>query len=56
MKGTFDSGSPAQIPLRLDAPAQRPFRKPNQVWGVGDMLDELDDLSARIGLAARETR
>lgn len=29
-------------------------RKRNQVWGVGDMLDELDDLSTRIGLVARE--
>ena len=28
-------------------------RKRNQVWGVGDMLDELDDLGVRIGAAAR---
>jgi Fic family protein len=28
-------------------------RKRNQVWGVGAMLDELDDLSVRIGAAAR---
>jgi len=29
-------------------------RKRNQVWGVGDTLDELDDLSSRIGLVARQ--
>lgn len=42
----------------VEAGVLRPLtaRKRNQVWGVGDMLDELDDLSARIGLAARETR
>ncbi|HET7735372.1 MAG TPA: hypothetical protein VFK52_05330 [Nocardioidaceae bacterium] len=28
-------------------------RKRNQLWGVGDMLDELDDLNIRIGAAAR---
>jgi Fic family protein len=27
-------------------------RKRNQVWGVGDLLDELDDLNVRIGAAA----
>lgn len=42
----------------VEAGVLRPLtaRKRNQVWGVGDMLDELDDLSTRIGLAARETR
>lgn len=39
----------------VDAGVLRPLtdRKRNQVWGVGDMLDELDDLSVRIGAAAR---
>jgi len=38
----------------VDADVLRPLtsRKRNQVWGVGDMLDELDDLSVRIGAAA----
>jgi Fic family protein len=30
-------------------------RKRNQIWGVGDMLAELDDLSIRMGAAARAT-
>lgn len=40
----------------VEAEVLRPVtkRKRNQVWGVGDMLDELDDLSARI--AAARTR
>lgn len=44
------------IDLLVEAGVLRPLtdRKRNQVWGVGDMLDELDDLSARIGAAARE--
>ena len=39
----------------VEAEVLRPLtdRKRNQVWGVGDMLDELDDLSVRIGAAAR---
>lgn len=39
----------------VEAEVLRPLtdRKRNQVWGVGDMLDELDDLSVRIGMAAR---
>ena len=39
----------------VEAGVLRPLtdRKRNQVWGVGDMLDELDDLSVRIGAAAR---
>ncbi|WP_182376603.1 hypothetical protein [Nocardioides sp. WS12] len=39
----------------VEAEVLRPLtdRKRNQVWGVGDMLDELDDLSVRIGTAAR---
>lgn len=42
----------------VEAGVLRPLtaRKRNQVWGVGDMLDELDDLSTRIGAAAREAR
>jgi Fic family protein len=38
----------------VEAGVLRPLtdRKRNQVWGVGDMLDELDDLSVRIGAAA----
>ncbi|KRA32627.1 MULTISPECIES: Fic family protein [unclassified Nocardioides] len=38
----------------VDAQVLRPLtdRKRHQVWGVGDMLDELDDLSVRIGAAA----
>lgn len=38
----------------VEAGVLRPLtnRKRNQVWGVGDMLDELDDLSVRIGTAA----
>jgi hypothetical protein len=28
-------------------------RKRNQIWGVADMLDELDDLGTRIAAAAR---
>jgi hypothetical protein len=30
-------------------------RKRNQVWGVGDMLDEPDDLCVRIGAATLAT-
>ena len=43
------------IELLVEAEVLRPLtdRKRNQVWGVGDMLDELDDLSVRIGAAAR---
>jgi len=43
------------IDLLVEARVLRPLtdRKRNQVWGVGDMLDELDDLSMRIGAAAR---
>jgi hypothetical protein len=39
----------------VEAEVLRPLtdRKRNQVWGVGDMLDELDDLGLRIGAAAR---
>ena len=39
----------------VEAGVLRPLtdRKRNQVWGAGDMLDELDDLSVRIGAAAR---
>lgn len=39
----------------VEAGVLRPLtaRKRNQVWGVGDMLDELEDLSSRIGMAAR---
>jgi Fic family protein len=39
----------------VDAEVLRPLtdRKRNQVWGVSDMLDELDDLNVRIGAAAR---
>lgn len=43
------------VDLLVEAEVLRPLtdRKRNQVWGVGDMLDELDDLSVRIGAAAR---
>lgn len=43
------------VELLVEAEVLRPLtdRKRNQVWGVGDMLDELDDLSVRIGAAAR---
>ncbi len=43
------------VELLVEAEVLRPLtdRKRNQVWGVGDMLDELDDLSDRIGAAAR---
>jgi Fic family protein len=43
------------VELLAEAEVLRPLtdRKRNQVWGVGDMLDELDDLSVRIGAAAR---
>ena len=39
----------------VDAEVLRPLtdRRRNQVWGVGDLLDELDDLNVRIGAAAR---
>jgi Fic family protein len=39
----------------VEAGVLRPLtdRRRNQVWGVGDLLDELDDLNARIGTAAR---
>ena len=38
----------------VEAGVLRPLtdRKRNQVWGVADMLDELDDLNVRIGAAA----
>ena len=38
----------------VEAGILRPLtdRKRNQVWGVADLLDELDDLSVRIGAAA----
>ena len=41
----------------VEARVLRPLthRKRNQVWGVADMLDELDDLSVRIGAAAHAT-
>lgn len=44
------------LDLLVGAGVLRPLtdRKRNQVWGVGDMLDELDDLSVRIGAAARD--
>jgi len=43
------------LDLLVEAEVLRPLtdRKRNQVWGVGDMLDELDDLGVRIGAAAR---
>jgi hypothetical protein len=43
------------IELLVEAEVLRPLtdRKRNQVWGVGDLLDELDDLNVRIGAAAR---
>ncbi|WP_305705251.1 Fic family protein [Nocardioides sp.] len=43
------------VELLVEAEVLRPLtdRKRNQVWGVGDMLDELDDLNVRIGAAAR---
>jgi len=39
----------------VEAGVLRPltYRKRNQVWGVSDVLDELEDLNARIGAAAR---
>lgn len=42
----------------VEARVLRPLtdRRRNQVWGVGDMLDELEDLSVRIGAAARADR
>ena len=55
---TWSAAPPSAVYRGLDrlveAGVLRPLtdRKRNQVWGVGDMLDELDDLSVRIGAAA----
>ncbi len=52
-------GATSAVYRAVDALAEagvlRPLtdRRRNQVWGVGDMLDELEDLSVRIGAAAR---
>lgn len=45
----------AAIERLRDAGVLRPLtdRKRNQVWGAGLILDELDDLGARIARAAR---
>lgn len=46
----------AAIERLHDAEVIRPLtqRTKNQVWGASDLLDELDDLSMRIGARARE--
>jgi len=43
------------VDVLVEAGVLRPLtaRRRNQVWGVGDLLDELEDLNARIGAAAR---
>jgi hypothetical protein len=43
------------VDVLVEAAVLRPLtdRRRNQVWGVGDLLDELDDLNVRIGAAAR---
>jgi Fic family protein len=43
------------VDVLVEAEVLRPLtdRRRNQVWGVGDLLDELDDLNVRIGAAAR---
>jgi len=55
MVGGPTSSVYSAIKRLAEAGVLRPLtdRKRNQVWGVGAMLDELDDLGARIALRAR---
>jgi hypothetical protein len=56
---TLIGGAPSAVYAAIERFASagliRPLtdRKRNQVWGVADMLDELDDLGTRIAAAAK---